>query len=50
MELIEINGINILFPYKPYDIQMDYMKSVINCLQKVFILRLNSIKFILSLY
>jgi hypothetical protein len=43
MELIEINGINVLFPYKPYDIQMDYMKSVINCLQKVFILRLNLI-------
>ena len=32
---LTISGVEVLFPYKPYDIQLDYMKSVIHCLQQV---------------
>ena len=30
---IEINGIDVHFPFRPYDVQMDYMKSVVTALQ-----------------
>ncbi|ENN80564.1 hypothetical protein YQE_03016, partial [Dendroctonus ponderosae] len=30
---IDINGIPVDFPFKPYDIQKDYMKKVIECIQ-----------------
>ena len=32
---ININGITVIFPFKPYDIQVDYMRSVITALQNV---------------
>lgn len=28
----EIKGITVKFPYKPYDVQIKYMESVIECL------------------
>lgn len=32
---VDIDGITVIFPYKPYGIQVDYMRSVIQALQKV---------------
>ena len=40
--LINIKGINIYFPYKPYDIQMDYMNKVIESLNNNNIAALES--------
>ncbi|XP_054168203.1 regulator of telomere elongation helicase 1 homolog, partial [Oppia nitens] len=34
MEALNISGVEVLFPFKPYDIQLDYMKSVISCLHQ----------------
>ncbi|KAJ8675354.1 hypothetical protein QAD02_011140 [Eretmocerus hayati] len=31
---IELNGVPIRFPFKPYDVQKDYMSKVIECLQE----------------
>ncbi|CAG2163144.1 unnamed protein product [Oppiella nova] len=31
---LTISGVEVLFPYKPYDIQLDYMKSIIHCCQQ----------------
>lgn len=28
-----INGVPVKFPFEPYDVQRDYMKTVINCLE-----------------
>ena len=36
MEALDINGVKVLFPYKPYDIQLDYMKTIVKCLQEVW--------------
>ncbi len=33
-QLVSIEGIEIYFPYKPYKIQIDYMKKVISTLKK----------------
>lgn len=33
MPEIDINGVLVKFPFEPYDIQRDYMKSVIQCLE-----------------
>lgn len=30
---VDINGIPVDFPFKPYDIQKDYMSKVIECIQ-----------------
>lgn len=32
MPEIDINGVLVKFPFEPYEIQRDYMKSVIQCL------------------
>ncbi|CAG2120972.1 unnamed protein product, partial [Medioppia subpectinata] len=34
VEPLTIDGFQVLFPFKPYDIQVEYMKSVIQCLQQ----------------
>ena len=31
--LVNIRGIEVDFPFKPYKCQVDYMERVINCLQ-----------------
>lgn len=33
MPEIHINGINIKFPFTPYDLQKDYMSKVIECIE-----------------
>lgn len=35
MPEIVINGIPIRFPFEPYELQEDYMRKVIECLQTV---------------
>ena len=30
---ININGVTVTFPFKPYKVQEDYMSKVIECLQ-----------------
>ena len=32
MPLIKINGIDINFPFDPYECQLNYMKAVLDCL------------------
>lgn len=32
---IDIGGITVIFPFKPYDIQVDYMNAVIKALNEV---------------
>lgn len=34
MVLVEINGIEIKFPFEPYQLQRDYMTKVIEALNK----------------
>jgi regulator of telomere elongation helicase 1 len=34
MVLVEINGIEIKFPFEPYQLQRDYMTKVIEALDK----------------
>ncbi|XP_014791148.1 regulator of telomere elongation helicase 1 [Octopus bimaculoides] len=34
MPLLNVMGVNINFPFKPYECQKDYMKKVITCLQE----------------
>lgn len=34
-QTINVNGIEILFPFKPYDCQINYMKKVIDALKEV---------------
>lgn len=34
MPSIEINGVDVKFPYKPYDVQRHYMEKVIEALDK----------------
>ncbi|CAG2163143.1 unnamed protein product [Oppiella nova] len=34
LQSLTISGVEVLFPYKPYDIQLDYMKSIIHCCQQ----------------
>lgn len=31
--IIDIHGINVKFPFEPYDLQKDYMKKVIEALE-----------------
>lgn len=31
---IDIEGVNVIFPYTPYDVQKVYMEKVITCLNK----------------
>lgn len=35
MPEIIINGVPVDFPFQPYPVQEDYMKKIIECLQKV---------------
>jgi hypothetical protein len=42
MSLVNIKGVEINFPYKPYDCQVKYMEKVIQCLQEVCTLNLYS--------
>ena len=37
MTTININGIDVNFPFKPYDCQVDYMKSILDCLIQVIL-------------
>lgn len=32
---LTLNGVQIDFPFKPYDVQEKFMESVIECLKKV---------------
>lgn len=32
---LTLNGVQIDFPFKPYDVQEKFMESVLECLQKV---------------
>ncbi|XP_028416705.1 regulator of telomere elongation helicase 1 homolog [Dendronephthya gigantea] len=34
MPVIKVRGVEIDFPYKPYDCQVNYMSKVIECLQE----------------
>lgn len=34
MTEVTLNGVVIKFPFKPYQVQEDYMKKVIECLQE----------------
>ncbi|CAH0392404.1 unnamed protein product [Bemisia tabaci] len=33
MPVVSINGVDVTFPFEPYQVQLDYMKKVIECLQ-----------------
>ena len=35
MTRVEIDGVSVDFPFTPYPIQVNYMRKVINCCQKV---------------
>ena len=35
MPEIDIGGVEIRFPFEPYDVQRDYMSKIIQCLQNV---------------
>ena len=41
---IEICGIDVEFPFEPYECQTKYMEKVIQCLQRVMIFILDYIK------
>lgn len=39
MPALDLNGIEVNFPYDPYPCQVDYMKSVLESITKVKILK-----------
>ena len=38
MVQLQIRGVDIDFPFQPYDCQVSYMEKVIHCLQEVSVL------------
>ena len=40
MVQIQIRGVDVDFPFQPYDCQVSYMEKVIQCLQEVSLTRL----------
>ncbi len=41
MAVVNIKGVEINFPYRPYECQVQYMEKVIQCLQEVIFTCIN---------